>query len=79
MTVGRVKNILIDGADTVSLWVEIGQAVRNVIGLYFEVSNTNALKLDCIPIEKLLISKTHHLIGTQLNYIFFLKCAVRCC
>ena len=71
MTVGRVKNILIDGADTVSLWVEIGQAVRNVIGLYFEVLNTNALKLDCIPIEKLLISKTHYLIGTQLKYLYF--------
>ena len=79
MTVGRVKHILIDDGHTVSMWVEIGQAVRNFIGLYFEVSNTNGLKYELINIEKLLSSKPHYCIGTQMKYIFFLKSAVRTC
>ena len=76
MTVGRVKDILISDGDTVSLWLQVGEAVRNQLGLYFEVSNNNSYTFKCVAINKLASFKPHYSIGTELQYIFFLKSSV---
>ena len=77
MTVGRVKDILIsDGVDEVFLWLQVGEAVRNQLGLYFEVSNNNSYTFKCVAINKLASFKPHYSIGTELQYIFFLKSSV---
>ena len=79
MTIGRVKNILIVDRDTVFLYLQIGEAVRNQLGLYFEVSNSDEYETtyECVDINKLVTFKPQYCIGTEIQYIFFLKSSVR--